>query len=110
MATPTFVVNTTIACYGVFAGWQRVQKRRTPGGITWQNYALHTWDISQMEMSVFLSLLALQGQRLTSLATTAIGDVNNGATYTSAEITTLSGAQTGRRAVDVRIEFRVDIS
>lgn len=111
MATPTFVVNGTITCYGVIADWQRQAKRvNSDGTITYQPYALHTWDIEQMEIATFLLLQAQQGQRLTSLATTDIDDRNNGATYTSAEMGIISGQQTGRRAVNVHIEYRVDIT
>lgn len=109
MATPTFVVNGSITCYGVTAEWQRQARRRNgDGSITWQEMASHTWDIPQMEMSTFLSLQALAGSTLSSLATTAITDRNNGATYTTAEIVSVVNAsQVGRRAVGVRVEFRV---
>lgn len=106
---PVYVVNST-TFYGVIAGWQRVQKRRTPDGITWQNYALHTWEIAQMEVSDFLILQGLQGQRLTNLQTASLADSRIGATYTAAEIIGLSGEQVGRRMVNVRVEFRVDVS
>ena len=111
MATPTFVVNGTITAYGVKAEWQRVPKRQNSDGtVTWQNYAVHTWDVPQMEMDTYLSLLAQSGKRLTSLATTNIDDVNNGATYTAVELAVVNAQQIGRRAVGIRCEFRVDIT
>lgn len=109
MATPTFSINGGSNIPGVSANWQRVEKRRTPAGITWQDYALHTWDAAQMEMATYESLRAAQGTVLSSLATTDIEDVNNGATYTSAEITAVSGSQTGRRATGVRVEFKAKV-
>ena len=109
--TVAFSINGGSAIPGVIAAWQRVAKRRnTDGSITWQNYALHRWTIAQMEMSACLSLLAQSGKRLTSLATSNINDVNNGATYTSAELTVVNYQQVGRRAVGIRCEFRADIT
>jgi hypothetical protein len=62
-------------------------------------------------MSTFLALNLQQGQQLTSLATTTLADVNNGATYTSAEIVEMVNcAQVGRRATNLRVVFRVDVS
>lgn len=109
MSTPTFSINSGASIPGVQANWQRVEKRRTLAGIEYQAYALHTWEIAQMEMTTFETLRAARGTVLSSLATTAIADVNNGATYTNAEITVVSGSQTGRRATGVRVEFRVKI-
>jgi len=111
MATPTFVVNGSITFHGVQSTWQRVVKRKNAdGSIDYQPYALNVWEISQAEMSSYLSLLAQSGHRLTSLATTDIEDVNNGATYTSAELAVVNCQQVGRRAVGIRCEFRVDVS
>lgn len=109
MTTPTFAINGGANIPGVTATWQRLEKRWTPAGIEWQAYALHTWDIAQMEMGVFLALRAKRGRVLSSLATTNIADINSGATYTDAEIITVSGSQLGRRAVNVRVEFRVKL-
>lgn len=112
MATPTFVINSTITFYGVKAEWQRVPKRKnSDGSIDWQPYAMHTWDVLQMEMDTFLDLQALSGARLTSLATTDIEDRNNGATYTAAEIVEMvNTSQVGRRATSCRCVFKVDVS
>lgn len=111
MATPTFVINGTITFHGVVASWERVPKRKnSDGSIDYQPYALHTWQIAQAEMDSYLSLLAQSGHRLTSLATTNINDVNNGATYTSVELSVVNCQQVGRRAVGIRCEFRVDVS
>ncbi len=112
MATPTFVINGTITAYGVKAEWQRVPKRQNSDGtVTWQNYAMHTWDVPQMEMDTYLSLLALSGHRLTSLATTDLNDRNNGASYASAEIVeVINTQQIGRRATSCQVTFRVDIT
>jgi hypothetical protein len=111
MATPVFTINGSISFYGVKAEWQRVIKRKNAdGSITYQPYALHTWTIPQMEVSTFLSLQALSGQRLTSLATTNINDVNNGATYSSVELSVVNCTQVGRRATGITASFRVDVS
>ena len=111
MATPTFVINGSITFHGVVASWGRVPKRKnSDGSIDYQPYALHTWDVPQMEMDTYLSLLAQSGKRLTSLATTNIDDVNNGATYTAVELAVVNAQQIGRRAVGIRCEFRVDVS
>lgn len=108
MTTPTFVINSTITAHGVVANWQRVVKRQNADGTTtYQPYWLHTWDIAQMEMTTFLGLQALQGQALTSLATTTVTDRNNAATYTSVTMSLVSGQHTGRRVTGVRLEFRV---
>lgn len=110
MTTPVYTVNSSITCYGVRAGWQRVEKRRNSDGTTdFQPWALHTWDIAQMEMTTFESLRALQGAALASLATNDIIDRNDNATYTSAVLGLVNGQQIGRRAVNVRLEFRVDV-
>lgn len=110
MATPTFSINGGAAIPGVTASWQLLVKRQTPAGIEWQDYAMHTWDIAQAEMTVFETLRAAQGRVLSIMATTDIEDINNGANYTSAEITSIvAGSQTGRRATGVRVEFRVKI-
>ncbi len=109
-APATFAVNGT-AFYGVIASWQRQRKRRlTNGTIEWQNYALHTWEIAQMEMANYLALQAQHGQRLTSLATVDIDDCRVGATYTNAEIINLSGEQVGQRMTGVQVQFRADVS
>jgi hypothetical protein len=112
VATPTFVINSSITFFGVKAEWQRVIKRKNAdGSITYQPYALHTWTIPQMEMATFLSLQALSGHRLTSLETSDIDDRNNGATYTNAEIVEMvNTSQVGRRATGCRVVFRVDVS
>ena len=111
MATPVFTINGSITFHGVVASWQRVPKRKnSDGSITYQPYSLHTWAIAQAEMSSYLSLLAQSGQRLESLATTNINDVNNGATYTSVEVDVVNAAQVGRRAVGITASFRVDVS
>jgi hypothetical protein len=111
VATPIFSVNGGAAIPGVVANWQRVQKRRQSNGvIVYQNYALHTWSIEQMDMAAFLAFRTLQGNRLTSLATTDIDDRNNGATYTAAEVKLIICNQVGRRATAIQIEFRVDIT
>jgi hypothetical protein len=112
MATPTFSINGGSNLAGIRASWQQVVKRRqSDGKIIYQNYALHTWDIEQMEMSAYLSLVAQAGKRLTSLATTNIDDINNGATYSSAEILgVVGGEQVGQRMTGIRVEFRVDVS
>ena len=109
MATPTFAINGGAALSGVLASWQRVEKRWTPARIVWQDCAIHTWDIAQMEMNDFETLRALRGRVLSSLATTNINSINSGATYTNAEIISVYGSQIGRRAVNVRVEFRVKI-
>jgi hypothetical protein len=111
MALPTFVINGTITLAGVKAEWQRAPKRvNADGTTTWQNYALHTWEIPQMTMANFESLRALQGTQLTSLATTTLADRNVGATYTVVEVGLVNCQQVGRRATNVHLEFRVDIS
>lgn len=112
MALPTYSINGSITFYGVQSEWQRVAKRRNANGsVTWQNYAMNTWLIAQMEVSTFLSLQALSGHRLTSLATNDIEDVNTGITYISAEIVeVVNAAQIGRRATSVRCVMRVDIT
>lgn len=111
MATPTFIINGSITCYGVTADWQRQVKRRNGDGTTaFQPFALHIWDIPQMEMSTFVALQTLGGAILSSLATCDIDDRNNGATYTDAEIVSvINTAQIGRRATGVRVEFRVGV-
>lgn len=110
MATPTFVINGSITCYGVTAEWQRQAKRRNGDGtVNYQSYLLHTWEVPQMEMSIFLSLQALSGSTLTSLATTSLSDRNNGATYTSAALGLVNCQQLGRRATGVRLEFWVKV-
>ena len=86
------------------------KRKNADGSIEYQPYALHIWQIAQMEMDIYLSLLAQSGKRLTSLATTNINDVNNGATYTNAEVSVVNAQQIGRRAVGIRCEFRVDVS
>lgn len=112
MATPTFSINGGSNLPGVVASWQRVIRyRRANGAFVYQNYAFHAWEIEQMEMSAYLALAAQAGKRLTSLATTNVTDINNGATYTSAEILgVVSGQQVGQRMTDVRVEFRVDVT
>ena len=110
MAIPTYSVNG-ITLYGVTSSWERVIKRRTPAGITFQPYAMNNLSISQMEISTFLILQALSGRRLSSLGTNDIDDVGTGITYTSAEIVeAVNTAQIGRRATGCRISIRVDVS
>lgn len=111
MATPTFVVNGSITCYGVLADWERIPRRtNSDGTIDYQPYARHIWEVGQMEMATFEALEVLQGMRLTSLATNDIDDRNEAATYTSAEMGIVNCQQVGRRAVGVRVEFRVDVT
>lgn len=111
MAIPIYSINGAITFYGVTSEWQRVVKRKdADGSIEYQNYALNIWQISQAEMSSYLSLLAQSGHRLTSLETNDINDVNEAATYTSVELAVVNCQQVGRRAVGVRCEFRVDVS
>lgn len=109
---PAFVIDSSLTFHGVQANWERAPKRKNNDGtIEYQPYALHTWDIPQVEMSTFLSLQALQGQRLTSLQTTDIDSRNSPATYANAEIIGMVNArQEGRRATGVRVTFRVDVS
>jgi len=111
LADPAFQINAGSEVYGVRADWQRVVKRvNTDGSIVYQPYALHTWDIAQMEISAFLELAAQQGQVLTSLTTTDIDQRNTAQTYTAAEIVSaVNTRQAGRRAVGVRVEFRVGV-
>lgn len=110
MATPTYVVNSTFTFYGVRSSWQRVPKRVNSDGTTdWQPYLLNVWDIAQMEESSFQSLRALQGAALTSLATNAVEDRNNGDTYADVELALVNGSQVGRRITNVHLEFRVKV-
>lgn len=111
MAAPAYVVNGSITVYGVIADWERPVKRtNSDGTMTYQPYARHTWDVPQMAMSTYEALEALQGTRLTSLATNDIDDRNEAATYTSVEMGLVNCQQVGRRAVGVTVEFRVDVS
>lgn len=110
MAIPTYSINGT-TLHGVVSSWERVIKRRGPDGITYQPYAMNILSVSQMEMSTFLTLQALSGQRLTSLGTNDIEDTNVGITYSSAEIVeAVNTAQVGRRATGCRLSIRVDVS
>lgn len=107
---PYFQINSGFALGGVKANWQRVEKRRTPSGIVWQDYALLTLDIPQMEMSNFLAIRTLQGQRLTSIRATDINHSNTMKTYTIAEMLgVIAGGQTGRRAVNVQVQLKVKV-
>jgi hypothetical protein len=110
MATPTYQVNGSITLYGVRSTWSRVPKRTNSDGTTdWQPYLLNVWDIAEMEESTFQALRALQGAALTSLATNAVEDRNNGDTYTDVELSIVNGSQVGRRITNVHLEFRVRI-
>lgn len=108
MTTPTYAVNG-ITCHGVTTTWESVVKRQNADGtLELQPYVRHTWDIPQMEMSTFLSLQALQGTVLDSLATNDPFDRNSAVTYSgSVDMALISGQHVGRRAVGVRVEFRV---
>ena len=111
MATPTYSINGSITFHGVQSTWARVPKRKnSDGSIDYQPYALNFWEVSQAEMSSYLSLMAQSGHRLTSLETNDIDDANEAATYTSVELAVVNAQQIGRRAVGIRCEFRVDVS
>lgn len=109
---PAFIIDSSLAFHGVQATWERVPKRKNNDAtITYQPYALHTWDIPQMDATTFEALQELQGQVLTSLQTTDIDHRNRPVTYTDAEIIgVVSGRQEGRRITGARVTFRVDVS
>lgn len=110
MTAPVYTVNGSITFYGVRSSWQRVPKRVNSDGTTdWQPYLINSWDIAQAEMSSYEALRALQGAALTSLATNAVEDRNNGDTYTDVELSLVNGSQVGRRITNVHLEFRVKV-
>lgn len=107
MATPTFSINGT-SVDGVKAVWRRLPKRQLDtGAIEYQDFLEHTWDVGIMPMSTFLTIQLLKGQVLSSVATTDIDDLNNGATYTTAELGMVSCKHEGLFAKNVRLEFRI---
>lgn len=112
ISPPAYSINAGNQIHGVRANWQRVVKRvATDGTITYQPYALHTWEIAQLDMDLFLELAAQQGQVLSSLEANDIDHRNVPRTYTAAEIVSAVNArQIGRRATGVRVEFRVGVS
>jgi hypothetical protein len=111
MAEPTFNINGGSNIPGVIAEWERIPKRkRTDGTIDYQPWARHVWTIPQATMSDFETWQGLSGDVLTSLDTTTLNDRNNGAQYTSVEVGMVTCEHIGLRAVNIRIEFRVDVS
>ena len=110
MALPTYVINGSITLHGVVSTWNRLARRANADGtVTFIAYWVNTWDIAQAEMSTFEALRALQGAALTSLATNTPTDRNTGVTYTDVEVGLVTAQQVGRRAVNLRIEFKVKI-
>lgn len=111
MTTPTYTVNGSITLYGVRSDWQRLPKRtNNDGTVTYQEWAINTWDVPQATMANYEALRALQGAALASLATNDIDDRNEAATYSDGvEVGLVNAAQTGRRAVGLRVEFRVKV-
>jgi hypothetical protein len=109
---PYFAVNGLRMPGGVVANWQRQVKRtNTDGTVEWQSWAIHTWEMTWLDMASFLVLQGVQGQVLSSLATTDIDNRNSLGFYTAAEvISAVNTRQTGLRAGGVRIEFRVGVS
>lgn len=111
MAQPTFAVNGGTNLPGIEARWERVVKRKNvDGSIDYQPWALHIWEARIMTMSEFETLQALAGDVLTSLDTTDIDDRNNGTQYTSVEVSLVNCRHQAIQALDVRIEFRVDVT
>ena len=110
MAAPSYSVNS-ISVPGVISSWERVPKRKNNNGVTdYQDYAINTWDIEKMNATVFEQVQALRGAVLTSLATNDIDDQDNGTTYTSAEMVSLTNGQhVGTQIKNVRLEFRVKV-
>lgn len=105
-------VNGGSVIHGVNVDWQRIPKRKNAGGsIDYQDWALCTWQIDQLEMSLYLALQALGGQVLSSLTTSDIDRRNFQRTYSNAEVVgpVNAGAHVGLRATDIRVTFRVGV-
>jgi hypothetical protein len=112
MTTPVYQVNGSITLYGVRSDWQRIVRRaNSDGTVTYQDYAINTWDVPQALMTSFEALRALQGAALASLATNDPVDRNEAATYSDGvEVSLVNCAQIGRRATSIRIEVKVKIT
>lgn len=109
--TIAYSVNGGSEILGVLSTWQRLPKQRqTTGIITFQTYALNTWTVANMTMTIFQTLQALSGQTLTSLETNDITARKSGATYSAgAEVGIVNCQHIGVQAQQVTIRFRVKI-
>lgn len=108
---PYYRLNLGTIIPGIAASWQRQVKRKNDDGtITYQPYALHTWDIPVATMDLYLELLALKGTAFSRLITNDIDNRNIGRVYNAGElINVIPGQQVGRRMTGLKIEFRVDV-
>ncbi len=110
--TIAYSVNGGSEIFGVLSTWQRLPKQRqtTTGQITFQNYALNTWQLASMTMTLFLTLQALSGQNLTSLETNDITARKSAATYSAgAEVGLVNCQHVGLEAQGVTVQFRVKV-
>lgn len=109
--TVAYSVNGGSEILGVLSTWQRLPKQRQATGIiTFQAYALNTWTVANMTMTIFQTLQALSGQNLTSLETNDITARKSGATYSAgAEVGVISCQHIGVQAQQVTIRFRVKV-
>ena len=106
----TYQVNG-IEIHGVKSNWKKVPKRKnTDGSIDFQDWALNIWSLEQQEMTAYETVQLLSGLVITSLDTNDIDNRNTGKQYTSVELGSVNCTHIGRRATNITLEFRVDIT
>jgi hypothetical protein len=108
----TYEVNSNTINAGVQATWPPIVTGENADATqkinaTW--YA-HLWRCDTMEMVEFEVLEPLKGSAFTELKTTGQAVPNTGDTFATGKIMDVQGRHVGRRMVNVRVRFLVDVT
>ena len=110
--TITYEVNSNSIVAGIKAEWKPIPTGSNSDATQKlsENWLMHTWRMSVMEMAEWLILLALRGTLFTELKTTDETTPNSTGTYSTGRVMTVRGQQRGRQMLNVQVEFLVDIT
>jgi hypothetical protein len=108
----TYEVNSTAINAGIRADWKPIPTGSNADATQKlsANWRQHVWDCEFMEVTEWLVLLALRGVALTELKTTNESTPNSTATYSTANVMSVTGNQIGRRMQGVKVNFLVDVT